>query len=468
MNIGIDFGTSYSAAGTIVDGKLTLIRFNDAAQFRTAVYFPEVVPDPNDFARTPEMEAQLDGLLRSSRAQQRQLAAEAQQRGRTFALRTESDLQRDALRIVRRQWMEEQNRGPAASVAGLRHARFGDQAVEAFLEYGDGNLIESPKSMLGYRLEPRVRQVIVHIATHILEHIRLAASRQLDLPVRRAVIGRPVKFRSSMGQAGSQQALDIIGEAAGVAGFDQVSFLEEPTAAAMHYHKQLAARQRALIVDIGGGTTDIAYAELGGNQAPRILGSWGLAKGGTDLDIGLSLHSFMPQLGYRATRLPVHHFIEAASVQNLPKQRDFRRHDYRLVDEPYRSRLRALQQPGATTRLNQMAERGKIGLSSQATFHADLSFLERGLGLDIARGDLESAIAGFLEQLRQLLDQARNALSERPDSLFLTGGSSRSPYLKACVRDAFPGIPVIEGDPSLGVVSGLAVAAGEAEAGATR
>ncbi len=464
MHIGIDFGTSYSAAGTLVDGKLSLIRFGEAAQFRTAVYFPEVVPDPNEFQLTPELEAQLDALLRSSRTQQRQLVAEAQQRGHAFTPRNDADLQRDALRLVRRQWMEEQSRGPTASVAGLRNARFGDEAIEAYLEYGDGNLIESPKSMLGFRLDPQVRKVIVHIATHILEHIRLAAGRQLGAPVHGAVIGRPVKFRSSMGEHGSLQAMEIIREAAGVAGFDEVSFLEEPSAAAMHYHKQLASRQRALIVDIGGGTTDIAYAELGGGEAPRILGSWGLARGGTDLDIGLSLHSFMPLLGSRDTRVPIHHFVEAASVQNLPKQRDFRRHDYKLAPEPYRSRLRALQRLGATTRLNQQAERAKIRLSSDAEFHADLGFLEPGLGIDIHREHLQSAIASFLEQLRALLDEARADLPALPDSLFLTGGSSRSPFLKACVREAFPGIPMVEGDASLGVVSGLAVAASEAAA----
>ena len=58
MNIGIDFGTSYSAAATYVDGELTLVRFGDARQFRTAVFFPEVVPDPNDFRLTPELDAQ--------------------------------------------------------------------------------------------------------------------------------------------------------------------------------------------------------------------------------------------------------------------------------------------------------------------------------------------------------------------------------------------------------------------------
>ena len=171
MHIGIDFGTSYTAAATFVDGELTHVTFGDAKQFRTAVFFPEVVPDPT----------------------KRRVADTA-----------------------------------AATVESFEDALFGDEAVAAYLEYGDGNLIESPKSMLGFRMDPQVRRVIVHIATYVLEHIRLAASRQLGENVRTAVIGRPVHFRSSMGEKGSEQAVEIIREAAAVAGFDSVSFLEEP------------------------------------------------------------------------------------------------------------------------------------------------------------------------------------------------------------------------------------------------
>jgi hypothetical chaperone protein len=43
--------------------------------------------------------------------------------------------------------------------------------------------------------------------------------------------------------------------------------------------------------------------------------------------------------------------------------------------------------------------------------------------------------------------------------VFLTGGTSRSPQIKARVQSCFPGIVLVHGDPSLGVVSGLAVAA---------
>ena len=53
--------------------------------------------------------------------------------------------------------MEEQARAATASVASFQHALFGEEAVEGYLENGGGNLIESPKSMFGYRLDPQVR-----------------------------------------------------------------------------------------------------------------------------------------------------------------------------------------------------------------------------------------------------------------------------------------------------------------------
>ena len=453
MHIGIDFGTSYSAAAAIIDGKLTLVRFGEAEQFRTAVYFPELVPDPHDFELTPEHEAQMEAHIRSARTELRRQGHEQ--------ARPDEQLRRDALRVVRRQWMEEQARAATASVASFQHALFGEDAVEGYLESGGGNLIESPKSMFGFRLDPQVRKVIVHIATHILEHIRLTASRQFGTPVRGAVIGRPVEFRSSMGAAGSEQAIAILREAAATAGFDDVDFLEEPAAAAMHYHKSLGDRQHALIVDIGGGTTDVTHAELGGDASPQIARNWGLPKGGTDLDVGVSLHSFMPLLGKDIVRIPQHQFVEAASVYNLPKQREFRKQNYRLVAAPYGPRLRALQELGATTRLNQMAERTKIGLSQSPSHDASLDFIEHGLRVEATRSDLDVAIEPFLAQLERTLTSVRADLPQLPASVFLTGGTSRSPQVKARVAACFPEIPLVHGDPSLGVVSGLAVAADE-------
>jgi hypothetical chaperone protein len=65
----------------------------------------------------------------------------------------------------------------------------------------------------------------------------------------------------------------------------------------------------------------------------------------------------------------------------------------------------------------------------------------------------------FIHRMQRLLAEVREEWPGVPASVFLTGGTSRSPVVKAAVRDSFPGIPLVEGDPSLGVVSGLAVAA---------
>lgn len=481
MKIGIDFGTSYSAAAAVIDGAVRTVAFGEERQFRTTVYFPEAVPDPSQFELTDALEAEVDSLVRNARSAQTRALNEAQarreqaarlpadQREAALALilapaqRSETDLRRDAIRAVRRQWLEQQVREARASAASLQNAVYGEDAVEAYLSEGFGNLVQSPKSMLGYQLAPHVRQTIVGIAGYILEHIRLSASQQLGANVRSAVLGRPVQFRSSLGAAGGDQALAILTEAAAGAGFDEVEFLEEPVAAALGYHAQSAHRHRTLVVDIGGGTTDITLAEVGGAQAPVVLGSWGIARGGVDVDLSLSLSRFMPLFGKGATRVPAHHFVEAATVHDVVRQRDFQRRDaYREVDAPFGPRLIALQQTGNTTRLSRAVESTKIVLSSTSDSRAELDYIERGLALASSADDLARAADPFLGYLTELLAEVGAQIGEPPAAVFLTGGMSRAPYVREAVRRCFPQARQVAGDASLGVVSGLAFAAARA------
>ncbi|RRU05802.1 Hsp70 family protein [Stenotrophomonas sp. 278] len=449
MKIGIDFGTSNSAAAAVVDGQVVPIRFGEAEQFRTTVYFPEVMRDPNDFALTPALERELHRLIDAA-------AREARAAGQD---RAPDALRREALRVVRRQWMEEQMRQPLSSTTLLQNAVYGDEALEAYFEENEGNLVQSPKSMLGYNLHPRARQTITGIATHILEHIRLTASRQLNAAVRTATLGRPVQFRSSIGAAGNDQALDILHTAAIAAGFDDVDFLEEPAAAAMHYHAESTDEHDALVVDIGGGTTDVAHARVGGAQAPIIHRAWGIARGGTDIDLALSLSGYMPLFGRGVSRVPAHHFVEAAMVQDMPRQREFRQHNYRDVDAPWGKRLQALQDTGNTARLYREVERCKIALSSAASHDSALDFIERGLALNTDTAQLGNAAAGYVSELTQLLVQVREDIGHDPAAVFLTGGMSRAGYLQQAVAASFPNSRLVRGNPSFGVVHGLAWAA---------
>jgi len=449
MRLGIDFGTSNSAAAIVHEGRLLPIRFGDAEQFRTSVYFPGVVPDPDDFqpdaSQQHALEQMIDSAARAARAAGQERPPQA--------------LRREALRALRREWMEARAREARSASDLLQNAIYGDDALEAYFEEHEGNLVQSPKSMLGYNLHPRAKQTITGIAAHILEHIRLTASAQLGQPLRAALLGRPVQFRSSIGEAGNAQALDILREAAAQAGFDHIDFLEEPAAAAMHYHAGSATRHRAVIVDIGGGTTDIAHAEVGGRVPPHIHRAWGIARGGTDIDLALSLSSYMPLFGRGITRVPTHHYVEAATVQDMTRQRDFRQHNYDAVDAPWGPRLQALQDTGNTARLYRDVERAKIALSSSATHRSTLDYIGRDLHADSSAEGLASAAHGYLEQIRTLLTQVRSDIGGDPDAVFLTGGMSRAGYLRQAVAEAFPGARMVHGEPSLGVVQGLALAA---------
>ncbi|WP_240703562.1 rod shape-determining protein [Thermomonas aquatica] len=300
MRLGVDFGTSYSAAGAVVRDGVQLLKFGKEKQFRTTAYFQHRVPDPSQFALTSSLKAEVENLVRRSRNEQtrqvnranalRALAMQIDEPKRreqellfipNVALRSESQMEREAVSAVRRAWLENQVRRSKKSAASLQHAVYGDQAIVAYLTEGGGHLVDSPKSMLGFSLLPHARVVLVRIATYVLEHIRLSAVQQLRSEVRSALIGRPVRFRSSLGDAGEIQALEILREAATAAGFDQVEFLEEPAAAAMGYHAIQEKPKRCLVVDVGGGTTDIAMANVGGRRPhPEILGSWGQPVGG--------------------------------------------------------------------------------------------------------------------------------------------------------------------------------------------
>ena len=478
MKIGIDFGTSYSAAAFASDGRVRKIKFGSDTQFRTAVYFPEAIPTLEDFEMSPQIQKMADDLFRRAKSDQSRSILEAQSRiadamkekdslKRASRLeliavpreRSDDELRKDIVRTVRQQWLEDETRRARTSVAQSANAVFGDEAIEAFLAEGTGHLIQSPKSMFGFDFNARARSTVVDITANILEHIRSMATRQLKRPVRQAVVGRPVQFRSSLGDKGNEQAVALLQEAAIAAGFDAIQFMEEPIAAAMNFHRKSPDRLRALILDVGGGTTDVAYAELGGSRRPKLLSSWGLPKGGSDVDVALSLESFMPHFGSTASAVPAHHYYEAAIVQDLDRQRKFLEHSYVNVPRPFGPRLRRLQVTGMTTRLNRAVERSKIHLSDHENCSIRIGYIEKNLAVRTNRVALNEATSRFRSDMMKLLADVSQSLDRAPDRLFLTGGMSRSPFVIELAQACFPSSRIVRGDAAYGVVSGLALAA---------
>lgn len=462
MKLGIDFGTSYTAAAAVVDGAIQPVRFADGStQFRTAVYLPRYRAQAADFRAD---EGELARRLASARRAQAALARQLEQLpagSQGPRLLSEAELEAREREILRREWLREEDEQLDIAKA-LDHAVFGDAAIDEFMAAPDGALVESPKSMLGYRLANGVREHIERIVTALLRHVRETAEAQFGTAISTATLGRPVVFKGTGGPESQRQAEDILRESARRAGFAAIDFEYEPIAAALYHHDGLERAEDTLIVDIGGGTTDVTQARLGDRAGgPRVYGSYGEPVGGTDIDYFLNLYGLMPLFGRNRCQLGAHRYAEAANVRNVVEQRAFRQADLSERAGEFAPRLARLQLDGGTTYLNHEAERSKIRLAEAAQSWVDLSRFEAGLLADLGQEHLARATGEVFPKVRRVVSQALDAMPAPPERIFLTGGSSRSPLIQALVRELAPGVPLLVGNPSFSVVSGLALRAAE-------
>lgn len=473
MRIGIDFGTTTTSAAAMIDGKTHPVIFGGAEHFRTTVFFPEQVADASQFQLTPEFRMRVDNFVTQAKVEhtrryQRTLAAhydirthplltEEEKKKRIAWMplpveKTEEQYRNWALQAVRLEWLKAENQRLNAKISSVSEAVFGEEALEIFLQHGSGRLIQSPKSMLGFNLEGFARTAVRDIAANILLHVRNTATRQFGQEVISAVIGRPVEFRSFDEEGAQQRAIGLLQEAAEIAGFASVEFMEEPAAAALGFHHQLSTPTRTLIVDVGGGTTDLAYAHLGDGDYPEILRTWGTPHGGMDVDAALSMAKAMPQFGRGTVPVTELRYRDAVLVAEIPRQRDFRTQDFTKVAEPYGSRLRTLQKPGMTVQLARNVEACKAALSIAKQSLIDIELIEPGLSVPVEQSDLTDCAERFRLYFNALFDRVEHV----PELIFLTGGMSRSPLVHALVDARYPGVRKVQGNPDMGVVQGLA------------
>ena len=118
-------------------------------------------------------------------------------------------------------------------------------------------------------------------------------------------------------------------KAARAQGFKHIAFQFEPIAAALDYEQRVTREELALIVDMGGGTSDFSIVRVSPQRARStdrkddILANRGIHIGGTDFDRLLSIAHVMPQLGYLTPtkdgkrNLPASYFIDLATWQRI-------------------------------------------------------------------------------------------------------------------------------------------------------
>lgn len=368
---------------------------------------------------------------------------------------------------------DEEQRAP--SLAQLLRLRstvlLGNEAHRAYSEDPLGGIfIRSPKSMLGSRLTPLQASLYQQVCGLMLSHIR-----QQSGPADAVLLGRPIHFQGIDGADGDLRAEQMLTEAAQQAGFSQVAFAYEPVAAALEYESQLQQDQIVLVVDVGGGTTDISLLQLGPQRALQadrsadLLAHAGRRLGGVDMDIKLAIYQLMPLFGRGSLAddgkpLPAALFSDAVNIIDIQAQERF----YQPATAQQLDALQlAARQPALLGRfrrlyrqhqsyaLVQQAERAKIALASSTAYQLTLPQIDAQLSHQISAADFADAIYIELAQLRQLVSSCLSKTSQQPQQIFLTGGASQAPVIQQLLRELLPHLPLVCGDNFGSVGKGL-------------
>ncbi len=337
--------------------------------------------------------------------------------------------------------------------------------------------VKSPKSFLGASgLKPQQVAVFEDLVCAMMLHIRQQAQGQLPESIDQAVIGRPINFQGLGGDDANAQAQGILERAAKRAGFRDVIFQYEPVAAGLDFETTLDKEQRVLVVDIGGGTTDCSVLLMGPqwreklDREQSLLGHSGCRVGGNDLDIALAFKSLMPLLGMggeteKGIALPILPWWNAVAINDVPAQTDFYSSaNGRMLRDLARDArdaekvalLYKVWQQRLSYRLVRCAEESKIALSDRPEVATTLPFISDELATAISQQGLETALDQPLTRIMEQVHLALIESAEKPDIIYLTGGSARSPLIKKALAEQLPGIPIAGGDDFGSVTAGLA------------
>jgi len=366
----------------------------------------------------------------------------------------------------------------------------GQAGIAAYLD-GDGEcrLLQSFKSHLTSRLFTSATifnrvYTLEQLIAIVVGRLRAAAEAQGNGAAVRVVAGRPVRFVAEDGKEADDYAVSRLHDAFAQAGITDVVFEYEPIAAAYYYERTLDHDETVLVADFGGGTSDFCLVRLGpgrkGMADPRdaIIGTDGVGLAGDTFDRRIVERGIAEFFGknttYHSNRkdLPVpdwiygkfarwHHIGFLGSAATLRMLRDIQRH----ASHPERIEdLLNLIEYNLGYHLYRAVEQAKVALSqgerTTFLFDHDPVRVER----TITRAEFEDWINPELEAIEtcvdRLLSQTGTA-AHTVDRVFMTGGSSLVPAVRAIFDRRFGAERVSAGGEFVSVASGLAYRAAE-------
>lgn len=253
----------------------------------------------------------------------------------------------------------------------------------------------------------------------LLSHIKGLAEQRFGREIRRGLLTVPVAF--------GEAAVEATRLAARLAGFEEVSIMPEPCAAAYALARGIQERQRFLVFDFGGGTMDAAVVDAEATWLKVLSARGDEALGGDDLDVALGRH--LASELWRDFELDV--------------EKDRHLWDGILCRAELAKRALSLS-PNTTIRLRDLP----AGID-EVSFLIDLTLAESLWSTLLDRAVKVSAEAMVHAALRP----------EALDRVLLVGGSSMAPGVAERVARVFRRDVSVHGEPQLAVAAGAALAA---------
>lgn len=352
---------------------------------------------------------------------------------------------------------------------------FGEKGFKAFIETPhEGRYVNSPKNFLGAKIPKRLLDSFETLVVRFLSYLKQCAEKQLSQVINKAVIARPVNYHSTMGELGNQQAEALMLRAAHKVGFTEVDFIHEPLAAAYHFEQNITTPTDAMVVDLGGGTSDVTFCKLSQEKADNlqrdadIYSTKGIRQGGIVSDKSLAAGIVSPLLG-RGGRtdtgraIPNMLFSGVYDIDNIPLMGEFYSPARSKLISEYifesenplpLMRLQRVQKQRLTHQLMHAIESAKINLSDQQQTQLSLSFIESTLQLNIEREQVSETMVNWLEKMFMMIDEAIKEADKTPDIIYLTGGMGLSPLIQAALKARYPSVVITVADAFSSVVFG--------------
>lgn len=361
--------------------------------------------------------------------------------------------------------------------------QFGRQALLDYTENTEGRLMRALKSVLGSSLvnektRIKAKQIaFTDIIGLFIAYLKTRLEAEAGRPIENVVLGRPVQFVDDNPEADSR-AQGELEKAAERQGFRNIAFQFEPIAAALDYEQTVRREELALIIDMGGGTSDFSIVRVSPERAQAtdrkddILANTGVHIGGTDFDRLLSVANVMPELGYMTPtkdgkrNLPVGYFFDLATWHRInmlytsKAMTDLKEMRYEAARPELINRFIDVVKERYGHALAAKVEQAKIELTDQDETMMNAELANERLAVAFSRRGLEQAIRPAVDKVTATLNKTvadAQINASQITTLFLTGGSTAIPMVRESVRAMFPSATFVDGDMFGSVGLGLAL-----------